>query len=155
MSVTPFCHSGGFPVNDLSALASKLQDTARAVLAFCDASHHGDSALESGDSAQTGEQSSQKPGEYRQYHLPPHALRAEGELLERYKAKRFADALDEIYNDLFVMAFLMRGYDTAEDVDAFNLCLIGERLSRSLEMLSKATSTFADFELVHVMRVPA
>jgi hypothetical protein len=78
-----------------------------------------------------------------------------GELLERYKAKKFADTLDEIYNDLFVMAFLMRGYDPAEDVDAFNLCLIGEQLSRSLDMLSKATSTLANFEPVHVMRIQA
>ena len=95
-----------------------------------------------------------KPGEYCQYHLPPYALTEEGELLDRYKAENIAAALDAIYNDLFATVFLMKGYDADTRITNFTLYQIGELLSRSLGMLSKTCSVLADYNLMHVRRIP-
>ena len=96
-----------------------------------------------------------KPGEYCQYHLPPYALTEEGELLDRYKAENIAAALGTIYNDLFATVFLMKGYDADSKITNFTtLYQIGELLSRSLGMLSKTCSVLADYNLMHVRRIP-
>ena len=73
------------PINDFSAVAGKLQETAEAVLAFC--------RSVSGEA----ETPKEKPlGEYRQYRLPAHTLREEKELLERYKANSFASVINAV-----------------------------------------------------------
>lgn len=132
------------PINDFSALAGKLQETAEAVLAFC--------RSVSGEA----ETPKEKPlGEYRQYRLPAHTLREEKELLERYEAESFANALHDIHAELYTTVFLMKGYDDVDDVDSFHIHLLGEQLERSLDMLSKACSVMADYNLVHVMYAPA
>ena len=95
-----------------------------------------------------------KPGEYCQYHLPPYALTEEGELLDRYKAENIAAALGAIYNDLFATVFLMKGYDADTRITNITLYQIGELLSRSLGMLSKTCSVLADYNLMHVRRIP-
>lgn len=146
--------SSGIPLDNFSALAGKLQETAEALLAFCRSM----SAGEDSSKAETGiepREQGLEPGEYRQYHLPPHTLREESELLERYGVENVADALDAIYNDLFITVFLMKGYEAGDALDSFYLCLIGEQLSRSLDMLSKAGSVVTDFELVRVTKVLA
>lgn len=144
----------GSPIENLSALAGKLQEAAEALLTFCRSTTSEEDPPEAEANAEADDQGP-KPGEYRQYYLPPHTLREENELLERYKVENVADALDAIYSDLFTTVFLMKGYETDDEVDSFNLCLIGEQLSRSLDMLSKAGSVLTDYSLVHVMRVPS
>ncbi|WP_291447556.1 hypothetical protein [Desulfovibrio sp.] len=86
--------------------------------------------------------------------MPPYALTEEGELLDRYKAENIAAALDAIYNDLFATVFLMKGYDADTRITNFTLYQIGELLSRSLGMLSKTGSVLADYNLMHVKRIP-
>lgn len=132
------------PLDNFSALAGKLQETAEAVLAFCRSA--------SGE----GETPKEKPlGEYRQYSLPAHTLREEQELLERYSAESFANALHDIHSELYTTVFLMKGYDDIDDEGSFRIQLLGEQLERSLDMLSKACSVMADYNLVHVMYAPA
>ncbi len=133
----------GVPTNDLSALAGKLQDTAEVVLAFC---HSASDEMET---------PKEKPlGEYRQYRLPAHALRDERDLLERYDAESFANALSDIHAELYTTIFLMKNYDNVDGVDGFHIHLLGAHLERSLDMLSKACSVMADYNLVHVMSAP-
>lgn len=116
-------------IDDFTTLAGKLQETAEAVSAFCRSA--------SGEA----ETSKEKPlGEYRQYHLPAHTLREEKELLERYEADSFANALSDIHAELYTTVFLMKGYDDGDDVGSFHIHLLGEHLERSLDMLSKACS---------------
>ena len=141
------------PINDFSALAGKLQETAEAMLAFCRSASAEKDSSKTEDGAELAEHGC-KPGEYRQYHLPPYALTEEGELLDRYKAENIAAALDAIYNDLFATAFLMEGYDADTRITNFTLYQIGELLSRSLGMLSKTCSVLADYNLMHVRRIP-
>lgn len=112
------------PINDFSALAGKLQETAEAVLAFCQM-----------------EAPKEKPlGEYRRYRLPAHTLREERDLLECYDAESFANALSDIHAELYTTIFLMKGYDGVDGVDSFHIHLLGAHLERSLDMLSKACS---------------
>lgn len=86
--------------------------------------------------------------------MPPHALTEEGELLDRYEAENIAAALDAIYNDLFATVFLMKGYDADTRITNFTFYQIGELLSRSLGMLNKTGSVLADYNLMHVRRIP-
>lgn len=141
------------PINDFSALAAKLQETAQAMLAFCRSASPEKDSSKTEDDADLAEHGC-KPGEYRQYHLPPYALTEEGELLDRYKAENIAAALDAIYNDLFATVFLMKGYDADTRITNFTLYQIGELLSRSLGMLNKTGSVLADYNLMHVRRIP-
>lgn len=143
----------GIPIDNFSTLAGKLQETAEALRVFCRSLSAGEGSSKAEAGTESREQALE-PGEYRQYHLPPHTLREENEFLEHYGARNVADALDAIHNDLFITVFLMKGYATDDEVDSFNLCLIGEQLSRSLDMLSKAGSVLTDFELVRVTKIP-
>ena len=141
-----------FPFDAFLVLAGKLQETAEAMLAFCRSASAEKDSSKTDDDAELAEHGC-KPGEYRQYHLPPYALTEEGELLDRYKAENIA-ALDAIYNDLFATVFLMKGYDADTRITNFTLYQIGELLSRSLGMLSKTGSVLADYNLMHVKRIP-
>lgn len=142
-----------FPFDAFLVLAGKLQETAEAMLAFCRSASAEKDSSKTDDDAELAEHGC-KPGEYRQYHLPPYALTEEGELLDRYKAENIAAALDAIYNDLFATVFLMKGYDADSKITNFTLYQIGELLSRSLGMLSKTGSVLADYNLMHVKRIP-
>ncbi len=86
--------------------------------------------------------------------MPPYALTEKSELLEQYKAENIAAALDAIYNEFFATVFLMKGYDADTRITNFTLYQIGELLSRSLGMLSKTGSVLADYNLMHVKRIP-
>ena len=86
--------------------------------------------------------------------MPPYALTEKGELLEQYKAENIAAALDAIYNEFFATVFLMKGYDADSKITNFTLYQIGELLSRSLGMLSQTGSALADYNLMHVRRIP-
>ena len=86
--------------------------------------------------------------------MPPYALTEKSELLEQYKAENIASALDAIYNEFFATVFLMKGYDADSKITNFTLYQIGELLSRSLGMLSKTGSVLADYNLMHVKRIP-
>ena len=142
------------PINDFSALAGKLQETAEAMLAFCRSASAEKDSSKTEDGAELAEHGC-KPGEYRQYHLPPYALTEEGELLDRYKAENIAAALDAICNEFFATVFLMKGYDADSKITNFTtLYQIEELLSRSLGMLSKTCSVLADYNLMHVRRIP-
>lgn len=78
--------STDIPIDTIAALAGKLQETAEAMLVFCrSASTEKNSSKTEGDAELAGH--SHKPGEYRQYHLPPHALTEEGELLDRLRPR--------------------------------------------------------------------
>ena len=123
----PTPHSStGIPIDTIAALAGKLQETAEAMLVFCR------SASTEKDSAKT----------------------EDGELLEQDKAENIAAALDAIYNGLFATVFPMKGYDANSKLTNFTLYQIGELLSRSLGMLSKTGSVLADYNLIHVQRIP-
>ena len=55
----------------------------------------------------------------------------------------------------FATVFLMKGYDADSKITDFTtLYQIGELLSRSLGMLSKTCSVLADYNLMHVRRIP-
>ena len=134
----------GVPIDDVSALASKLQDAAEALLALCRSA------------SDDAKRPKEKPlDEYRQFCLPAYTLQEEKEILERYGAESFADALHGIHAELYVTVFLMKGYDGMDAMDSFHIQLLGEQLERSLNMLSKACSVMADCSLVHVIHAPA
>lgn len=152
MSDAATCPPSSIPIHILSALAGTLQETAQALLAFCSSTSNETSEPEEDTGTEAPlESNPAKPlGEERCYRLPAYIVREEGELLARYRAENFADALSAIHSDLYVTAFLMQGYDGMDDVDSFHLHLIGEHLARSLDMLSKACSMFADFDLLRI-----
>ena len=144
------------PIDTFSALAAKLHETTEGLLSFC----HSMPVVENTSEEQTETdmetpEHGSKPGEYRKYYLPTYVLRDERELLERYDAENVADALNAVHNDLYVTAFLMKGYAAEEDVDGIILSQIGEQLLRPLEMLSLTGSILTDCELLQVTKVPA
>ena len=85
--------------------------------------------------------------QYREYYIPAYIVRAEQELLDEYETDRFAHALREVYNELYLMIELMSGYAENNDED-FTYFLLAERLKKPLDKLSLACSIIVDWDLV-------
>lgn len=92
----------GIPFDEFSALAGRLQEAAEAVLTCCRSVPGVDERQETADLETPKEQ---PLGECRQYCLPVHTLREERELLERYEADSFANALSDIHTELYTLVF--------------------------------------------------
>lgn len=127
---------------DFSALAAKLQETARALLAFCPAGRDGGNAA--GTPSPTPGAAS---GVIRTYLLPDFAVKEEKCLLEECGATDWQEALHMVRGKLEVLSCLMRHFDEEEEVDGFFLNQIVENLmAQPLDVLNRLCSLVADFQ---------
>lgn len=129
-------------------LADKLQETADALRSLCRTAHP------KSDHHEEAQDSTKPLGEYRSYHLPHYILSEEAEVLKYYRCKTIADAFNSIHTELHLTSLLLKDYSLDKDMDGFTLQLLGEHLSRPLNMLSKACSVLADFRLVQASPAP-
>ena len=142
----------------VSTLAAGLHDTAQILLSLCASLGDKNSQPESADLQAKPFQINFPHGKRgvpaeknRQYRIPDYTVKEKNELLAHYKAKNLAEVLSEIHDEFYVTIFLMQGYDAInDDLNNFRLNLIGEHLSRTLGLLGKVCSMFADFDLVNV-----
>lgn len=164
-SSTPAAACVQVPIDSLMSLAEKLKQTAEALLDLSGSEVEIVAEPETGPPPESCEPTTGQndelpatdpaPGEYRHYHLPLSCAREEKELLARCGGESFADALSHIQAELYVTAFLMKGYDGYDDLDSFHVHLIGEHLERSLDKLGMACSVMADYRLVQALPAPA
>lgn len=92
-----------------------------------------------------------KNSEYRQYHVPLYVLKEERELLDHYEAQNIPEVLHTIHNDILATVVLMKSYNAEISVSGASLCVIGNCLSRSLDMLDTAACVLSGYSLVHIM----
>lgn len=144
--------SPGLPnLSDFAALAAKLQETAGALLVFCQsaASPENDSADDGGNENPAPEK---PPYQIRSYQLPGYMVKEEQKMLEAYKAGDWKELFNKVYNQLYTTIMLMQRVPAEDEIDGFSVQLIAENLMMPLDMLSKLCSLIADFRLVHEVR---
>ena len=137
--------------SELLPLAEKLQETAQALLAFCQPS----ASLKNGNASgidDEGDDTEKPPYQIRSYRLPGFILEEEQKMLKAYKADDWKELFSKVYEQLYTTAMLMQRVPAEEEIDGFSVQLMAGNLMMPLDMLSKLCSMLADFRLVHVVK---
>ena len=133
---------------DFTALAEKLQETAQALLTFCQPAASPENVVidDTNDESTSPEK---PPYQIRSYQLPGFILEEERKMLKEYKADDWKELFGKAHEQLYTTAMLMQRVPAEEEIDGFSVQLIAGNLMMPLGMLSRLCSLIADFRLVH------
>ena len=137
---------------DFIPLAEKLQEAAKALLAFAQSAASPESnAVDDTDSESATPE--EPPYQIRSYQLPGFILEEEQTMLKAYKVDDWKELFGKVYEQLYTTAMLMQLVPAEEEIDGFSVQLMAGNLMMPLDMLDKLCSLIADFRLVREMKV--
>ena len=134
--------------SDVTALAVKLQETAQALLALCQAPVGHDGSGELQTPPESNADGTEPAFEIRSYEIPGCVLRDERDLLKRSSSEDLLDVLNKVHAHIYCMASLMKQVDPQDDVRGVLVNGMAEILLIPLDWLEQLCGTLAEFRLV-------